>query len=165
MSKVWLLCGAAEMPESMLCLSRGFPQSREVFSFLVAQLWDLFWTWCDCTILLCLLLLCWRWTYQLLNISVVVSSQPSQHRDYLELARPALFFSHPMALGGHQDQNEYSCKSPAAAAALLYSNGYCWGCCYGCRKRVEIQVQKSLLLTATFLIMERCSTTSWTTMK
>ena len=88
---------------------------------------------------------------------------PAQHRDYLELARPALFFSHPMALGGHQDQNEYSCKSPAAA--LLYSNGYCWGCCYGCRKRVEIQVQKSLLLTATFLIMERCSTTSWTTMK
>ena len=107
--------------------------------------------------MLLLLLLCWGWTYQLLNISVVVSSQPSsqQHRDYLELARPALFFSHPMALGGHQDQNEYSCKSPAAA--LLYSNGYSWGCCYGCRKRVEIQVQKSLLLTATFLIMERAA--------
>ena len=138
------------------CLSRGFPQQQRPSL--------LFFQWLNYEIYferdVTVQYSCW------MDLSapqyICPSLVPAQHRDYLELARPALFFSHPMALGGHQDQNEYSCKSPAAAAAaLLYSNGLLW-------------LQKTSRNPSTKVIIAyghfsdngtRCSTTSWTTMQ
>ena len=92
------------------------------------------------------------WTYQLLNISVLVSSQHSiviiwswqGPRSSSPIQWPWVAIKTKTSIVANlQQQQQQPCSTQMA--------------CSGSRKRVEIQVQKSLLLTATFLIMERAA--------
>ena len=128
------------------CLSRGFPQQQRPSLLFFSG-----------SIMRSILNVMWLyntpagWTYQLLNISVLVSSQHSiviiwswqGPRSSSPIQWPWVAIKTKTSIVANLQQQQQPCSTQMA--------------CSGSRKRVEIQVQKSLLLTATFLIMERAA--------